>query len=349
MGAALSPAPTMTDFWPSVLSRLLEKQDISADESAEAMRLIVGGEATPAQVAAFAVALRAKGETPAEVEGLAGVLLQLAPAVEKPGPVIDTSGTGGDGSGTINVSTIAALVAAGAGAVVAKHAARAASSRCGSADLLEALGVKIVVAPDGVSRCMAECGIGFLFAPSFHPALAKAAEPRQEMGVRTVFDFLWPVTNPARPEAQLVGVPEERMQRVLAGVLADRGTRAFVVRGDDGVDEITTSGPTHLLEARGGVVMPRHLLPIEMGVPTARAADVAGGDPKQNADVARSVLSGEKGPHRDIVGVNAGAALVLAGISEDIPEGIERAFESIDSGKAGQVLSKWIEVSNRSA
>jgi len=339
----------VTDFWPTVLSRLLAKEDLSSDEAAQAMRLIVVSEATSAQVAAFVVALRAKGETPAEVGGMAEVLLELAPAVETPGPSIDTSGTGGDRSGTINVSTLAAIVAAGAGAVVAKHASRAASSRCGSADLLEALGVKIALAPDGVSRCLAECGIGFMFAPSFHPSMAKAAKPRQEMGVLTVFDFLWPVTNPARPEAQLVGVPEERMQRVLAGVLADRGTRAFVVRGDDGVDEITTSGPTHLLEARGGVVMPRHLLPIEMGVPTARAADVAGGDPKRNASIATAVLAGEKGPPRDIVAVNAGAALMLAGMSDDIPEGIERAFESIDSGKAGLVLSKWIEVSNRAA
>ena len=339
----------MTDFWPTVLSRLLATEDLSSDEAAHAMRLIVGGEATPAQVAAFVVALRAKGETPDEVGGMAEVLLELAPAVETPGPSIDTSGTGGDRSGTINVSTLAAIVAAGAGAVVAKHASRAASSRCGSADLLEALGVKIALAPDGVSRCLAECGIGFMFAPSFHPSMAKAAKPRQEMGVWTVFDFLWPVTNPARPEAQLVGVPEERMQRVLAGVLAGRGTRAFVVRGDDGVDEITISGPTHLLEARGGVVMPRHLLPIEMGVPTARAADVAGGVPKRNASIATALLSGEKGPPRDIVAVNAGAALVLAGISDDIPEGIERAFESIDSGKAAQVLSKWVEISNRAA
>jgi len=339
----------VTDFWPTVLSRLLATEDLSSDEAAQAMRLIVGGEATPAQVAAFVVALRAKGETPDEVGGMAEVLLELAPAVETPGPSIDTSGTGGDRSGTINVSTLAAIVAAGAGAVVAKHASRAASSRCGSADLLEALGVKIALAPDGVSRCLAECGIGFMFAPSFHPSMAKAAKPRQEMGVWTVFDFLWPVTNPARPEAQLVGVPEERMQRVLAGVLADRGTRAFVVRGDDGVDEITISGPTHLLEARGGVVMPRHLLPIEMGVPTARAADVAGGVPKRNASIATALLSGEKGPPRDIVAVNAGAALVLAGISDDIPEGIERAFESIDSGKAAQVLSKWVEISNRAA
>jgi anthranilate phosphoribosyltransferase len=339
----------VTDFWPTLLSRLLATEDLSSEEAAQAMRLIVGGEATPAQVAAFVVALRAKGETPAEVGGMAEVLLELAPAVETPGPSIDTSGTGGDRSGTINVSTLAAIVAAGSGAVVAKHASRAASSRCGSADLLEALGVKIALSPDGVSRCLAECGIGFMFAPSFHPSMAKAAKPRQEMGVLTVFDFLWPVTNPARPEAQLVGVPEERMQRVLAGVLADRGTRAFVVRGDDGVDEITISGPTHLLEARGGVVMARHLLPIEMGVPTARAADVAGGDAKRNASIATALLAGEKGPPRDIVAVNAGAALVLAGISDDIPEGIERAFESIDSGKAAQVLSKWVGVSNRAA
>src|SRR6266498_5567205 len=189
------------------------------------MRLIVGGDATPAQVAAFVVALRAKGETPAEVGGMAEVLLELAPAVETPGPSIDTSGTGGDRSGTINVSTLAAIVAAGAGAVVAKHASRAASSRCGSADLLEALGVKIALAPDGVSRCLGECGIGFMFAPVFHAAMAHAAGPRKEMGIPTVFNFLGPLTNPARPAAQVVGVSNPAMLPVLAGVLARRGTR----------------------------------------------------------------------------------------------------------------------------
>lgn len=311
------------------------------------MRHIVGGDATPAQLTAFTVALRAKGETPAEVRGLADVLLDLAPAVETPGPVIDTSGTGGDRSGTINVSTIAAIVAAGAGAVVAKHASRAASSQCGSADLLEALGVNISLTPQGVARCLADCGIGFMFAPSFHPAMAQTTEARRETGVPTVFDYLWPVTNPARPAAQLVGVPEERIQRALAGVFAERGTRAYVVRGEDDVDEITTSGPTYLLEARGGVVMPRHLLPIEMGVPAARPEDVAGADPNRNAAIAKAVLAGEKGPPRDIVAVNAAAALSLAGLAEDIPEGLERALESIDSGNAAQVLSKWVEVSNR--
>ena len=339
----------MSEFWPATLARLLAHEDLSQAEASEAMRRCVEGGATPAQVAAFAVALRAKGETPDEVEGLAAVLLELAPRVETPGPVIDTSGTGGDGSGMVNVSTLAAIVAAGAGVVVAKHASRAVSSRCGSADLLEALGVKVSLSPDGVARCLAECGIGFMLAPLFHPAMDKVAEPRREMGVGTAFDALTPVTNPARPAAQLVGVPAEHMQRVIAGVLAGRGTKGFVVRGDDDVDEITTTGPTHLLEARGGVVMSRHLLPIEMGVPSARAEQLAGGGISQNAQVARAVLSGEKGAHRDIVAVNAGAALTVAGLAEDIPEGIERAFESIDSGKAAKVLSKWVEVSNRSA
>src|SRR3989442_1763503 len=248
------------------------------------MRGVMTGEAPPAQVAAFVVALRAKGETAAEVAGLAGVMLELAPAVETPGPVVDTCGTGGDRAGTINVSTIAAIVAAGAGAVVAKHGNRAASSRCGSADLLEALGVAVSLPPDGVARCLAECGIGFMFAPVFHAAMAHAAGPRREMGVPTVFNFLGPLTNPARPAAQVVGVADARMQPVLAGVLQERGTRAYVVRGDDGIDEITTTGPSRVLETGGADVRPFDLDPSGLGLPAAAPADLAGGDAERNAD-----------------------------------------------------------------
>jgi anthranilate phosphoribosyltransferase len=339
----------VSDFWPPVLSHLLAREDLTADEAADAMGRIMAGEATPVQVAAFAVALRAKGETPDEVAGLARAMLALAPHVETPGPVVDTCGTGGDRAGTINVSTIAAVVVAGAGAVVAKHGNRAASSRCGSADLLEELGVNVALDPDGVSRCLRECGIGFMFAPVFHPAMAHAAVPRREMGVPTFFNFLGPLTNPARPSAQVVGVADPRMLPVVAGVLASRGTRAYVVRGGDGLDELTTTGPSRVLETRGGELHEHTLDPAALGLRPARPEDLAGGDAVANADVARSVLGGTPGPARDIVLLNAAAALTVAGTAGDPAEGLALAAASIDDGRAGAVLERWIAVSNAPA
>jgi anthranilate phosphoribosyltransferase len=339
----------VTDFWPGILSRLIAREDLGAEQATDAMRRIMSGEATPAQVAAFVVALRAKGETAAEVGGLAAAMLELAPRVEGPGPAVDTCGTGGDRAGTINVSTMAALVAAGAGAVVAKHGNRAASSRCGSADLLEALGVKVALPPDGVSRCLHECGIGFMFAPVFHSAMAHAAGPRKEMGIPTVFNFLGPLTNPARPAAQVVGVSNPAMLPVLAGVLADRGTRAYVFRGSDGLDELTTTGTSTVWETGTGAEQREFECdPATLGLPTASAGDLAGGDPVHNADVARRVLSGDRGPARDIVLLNSAAALTVAGLSATLEEGLSRGAESIDSGKARGVLTRWIEASNRS-
>jgi anthranilate phosphoribosyltransferase len=338
----------MTAVWPKVLGQLLGREDLSADEASEAMRGILNGEATPAQVAAFAVALRAKGETAQELSGLARTMLELAPRVETPGPVADTSGSGGDRSRTINVSTIAAIVSAGGGVMVAKQGNRARSSRCGSADLLEALGVKIDLGPEEVTRCLGECGIGFMFAPKFHPALSHAARPRKEMGVPTVFDFLAPLTNPARPAAQLVGVSDQRMLPAVAGVLAERRIKGYVVRGTDGLDEITTTGPTEIYEVNAGTYLQYHVLPIEIGIPVAKREDLAGGDPDTNAGVARAVLTGEKSPARDIVCVNAAAVFSAAGLADDIQEGIQRATESIDSGRAAKVLDRWVEVSNRS-
>jgi anthranilate phosphoribosyltransferase len=337
----------MSEFWPDTLSRLLAGEDLPAAGAADAMRRIMSGEATPAQVAAFVVALRAKGETAAEVGGLAEVMLELAPPVETPGPVVDTCGTGGDRAGTINVSTIAAIVVAGAGAVVAKHGNRAASSRCGSADLLEALGVKVALQPPAVSRCLAEAGIAFMFAPVFHSAMAHAAGPRKEMGIPTVFNFLGPLTNPARPAAQVVGVADARMQPVMAGVLAGRGTRAYVVRGGDGIDEITTTGPTNVYETGGGRDRKFSLDPSVLGLPSASREDLLGGDAARNADVARAVLRGEQGRARDIVLLNAAAALTVAGLTADLPEGLSSAAESADSGKAGLVLTRWVEASNK--
>jgi anthranilate phosphoribosyltransferase len=337
------------EFWPRVLLSLLAGQDLERSDAAQAMRRVMTGEATPAQVAAFVVALRAKGETPAEVAGLASVMLELAPRVEAPGPVVDTCGTGGDRAGTINVSTIAAIVAAGAGAVVAKHGNRAASSRCGSADLLEALGVNVALQPDGVARCLAQVGIGFMFAPVFHAAMAHAAGPRREMGIPTVFNFLGPLTNPARPAAQVVGVSDPRMQPVLAGVLAERGTRAYVVRGSDGIDEITTTGPSHVHETGGqeGAVREFDLDPASLGLAAATKEDLAGGDAAHNAEIARSILGGAAGPGRDIAVLNAAAALTVAGVATDLTEGMARAAESIDSGAGTKILQRWVEVSNR--
>jgi anthranilate phosphoribosyltransferase len=337
----------MTSFWAPILGRLLAGEELSVDEAAETMRRIMSDEASPAELAAFAVALRAKGEGAKELAGLAAAMLDRAPVVETPGPVVDSSGIGGDGIGTVNVSTLAAIVAAGAGAVVAKQGGRAVSSRCGSADLLEGLGVDITLGAAGVSRCLAECGIGFMFTPAFHPGLAHAREPLEPLGIATVFDVLGPLANPARPRAQVVGVPEQRMEWAIAGVLADRDSHAYVVRGEDGLDEISTTGPTHLLEVAGKVILERHLLPIEIGVPTASLDDLKGGDVEKNFDLAKDVLDGVRGPARDIVAINAAAVLTVAGQTDEVPEGLERAYESIDSGAAARTLSRWIETSNR--
>jgi anthranilate phosphoribosyltransferase len=337
----------MTSFWAPILGRLLAGEELSSDEAAEAMHRIMSEEASPAELAAFAVALRAKGEGPAELAGLAAAMLDRAPAVDAPGPVVDTSGTGGDHIGTVNVSTLAAIVAAGAGAVVAKQGQRAVSSLCGSADLLEGLGVNVSLGPAGVSRCIAECGIGFMFTPVFHPGLAHARDPLAELGVTTVFDVLGPLANPARPAGQVLGVAEARMESAIAACLADRGIHAYVVRGEDGLDEISTTGPTHLLEVAGKVILERHLLPIEIGVPTTSLEDLKGGDVEKNVDLAKDVLDGVRGPARDIVAVNAGAVLAVSSQTDDLPEGLERAYESIDSGAAARTLSKWIEASNR--
>jgi anthranilate phosphoribosyltransferase len=334
-------------FWPTILGRLLAQENLSADEAAEAMRAIVGGKATPAQVAAFAVALRAKGETADEVSGLARTMLELAPAVETPGPVVDTSGSGGDRAGTFNVSTVAAIVVAGGGAMVAKHVTRAKSSRCGSAEVLEELGVKVALDADAVTRCLAACGIASLFAPLFHPVLSHASQPRKEMGVPTVFDFLGTVTNPARPAVQVAGLSDQGMLQVIAGVLAERRVKGYVARGTDGIDEITTTGPTEVYEVNAGTYLQYYVLPIEIGIAVAKPEDLAGGDGKTNARIARAVLAGEKGAARDIVCVNAAAAFSAAGLADDIQDGLARAAESIDSGNAAKVLDRWVETSNR--
>jgi anthranilate phosphoribosyltransferase len=339
----------MQDFWPSILSRLTAGQSLSAEESAQAMLAIMEGDATPAQVGGFLMALRTKGETAEEIAGLARTALDKAQPVATPGPVVDTCGTGGDRSGTFNISTISAIVVAGAGVVVAKHGNRAASSHCGSADLLEALGVAIDLKPAGVERCLREAGIGFMFAPVFHPAMANAAPIRRELRVPTVFNFLGPLTNPARPAAQVAGVSDPRMLPLLAQVLAERGTRAKVFRGEDGLDELTTTGLSTVYETRDGEVREGALDPSELGIARASHEDLKGGDAAENSEIARAVLGGETGPKRDVVLLNAAAALEVAGRAATLADGFAVAAASIDSGSSARVLERWVEVSTDAA
>ena len=336
-------------FWPSILSRLVLGESLSGQESARAMLAIMREEATPAQMAGFLMALRTKGETAPEIEGLARVALEMAQTVTTPEPVVDTCGTGGDRSGTFNISTVSAIVVAGAGVRVAKHGNRAASSHCGSADLLEALGVRIDLGPSGVETCLAEAGIGFMFAAVFHPAMAHAAGVRRELRVPTVFNFLGPLTNPARPHAQVVGVSDARMLPLLAEVLARRGTRARVFRGEDGLDELTTTGLSTVYETRDGEVREGTLDPAELGFARARPEDLSGGDADANAAIALRVLAGQQGAQRDVVLLNAAAALEVAGRVSTLAEGIAVAGESVDSGAAGAALDRWVEVSQRAA
>ena len=333
------------DLWPRTLQRLVSHESLSAQEAADAMRAIMSGDVTPGQVGGFLMALRTKGETVDELDGLARTVLEFANPVTAPAPVLDTCGTGGDRSGTFNISTLSAIVVAGAGVPVAKHGNRAASSHCGSADLLEALGVSIDLDADGVQRCLADAGIGFMFAPVFHPAFRHAGPVRGELGVPTSFNFLGPLTNPARPAAQVVGVSDERMLPLMAEVLARRGIRAKLFRGEDGLDELTTTGASVVLDVRDGEVVPSRLDPADHGIDRASPDDLRAGDPEESARVARAVLGGEPGPKRDVVLLNAGAALEVAGVAGDLERGIALAGAAIDEGKAAATLDRWVEVS----
>jgi anthranilate phosphoribosyltransferase len=334
------------DLWPRTLQRLASHQALSADEAADVMRAIMTGDVTPAQAGGFLMALRTKGETVDELDGLARTALEFANPVSPPAPVLDTCGTGGDRSGTFNISTLSAIVVAGAGVPVAKHGNRAASGLCGSADLLEELGVAIDLDAAGVERCLVEAGIGFMFAPVFHPAWGHAAPVRRELRVPTSFNFLGPLTNPARPAAQVVGVSDERMLPLMAEVLARRGTRAKLFRGEDGIDELTTTMPSRVLDVRSGEVTESRLDPADHGIARASREELHGGDPTESARVARGVLDGDHGAARDVVLLNAGAALEVAGAASALDEGIVLASSSIDEGKAGATLERWIAVSN---
>ena len=336
--------------WPEVLSALVSRHDLSGGQAAWAMGEILAGEATPAQIAGFAVALRAKGETVDEVEGLIEAMYAQATPLSVRGRVLDVVGTGGDRSMSVNISTMAAIVAAGAGAPVVKHGNRSASSKAGSADVLEALGVRLDLSADAVARVGEQAGITFCFAAAFHPALRHAAVPRRELGVATTFNFLGPLAHPARPEAQAIGCADPAMAPVMAGVFARRGVDAWVFRGDDGLDELTTTTTSRLWAVSGGAVTEHVVEPRDLGIERGTADGLRGRDAAYNADVVRRVVAGEAGEVRDAVLLNAGAALAVhaaepGAIEERLAAGVARAREAVDSGRAKATLERWIETS----
>ncbi len=332
--------------WPLLLSRLIEAGDLTEEDTGWVMEQVMTGAASPSQIAGFAVALRVKGETPAEVIGLARTMLGHARRVTLDRRCVDIVGTGGDQAHTVNISTMAALLTAAAGIPVAKHGARSASSKSGAADVLEALGVAIELSPEAVRTCVAELGIGFCFAPAFHPALRHTIVPRRDLGVPTVFNFLGPLTNPAQPEAGLVGCANARMAPVLAEVFAGRGHTALVVRGDDGLDELTTTTTSTVWVADGGAVRVEQVDPAALGIRPASAGDLRGGDAAANARVVRDLVAGKRGPVRDAVLLNAaGAVAAFHGLSGDLTADLRAALDTVgtavDSGAAAALLDRW--------
>ncbi len=351
---ATGSQPGTAQTWAGLLGQLLRQESLSSSDTAWAMREVMSGEATPAQVAGFVVALRAKGETPEEVAGFVETMLAEAAPVTVPGRVVDTCGTGGDRAHTVNISTMAALVVAGAGVPVVKHGNRAASSACGSADLLEELGVVVDLPPAAVAPCLEDAGIAFCFAPVFHPGMRHAAVPRRDLGVPTVFNILGPLTNPARPAAQAVGVSDARLAPVMAGVLAARGADALVFRGDDGLDELTTTSTSTVWVVAEGQVSSCTFDPASLGLPRAALEDLRGADAAFNAAVARSLLAGETGPVRDAVLLNAAAAIAAhdggAGdLVDRLASGLTRASDALADGRAAALLDRWITVSRELA
>jgi anthranilate phosphoribosyltransferase len=353
-----APSPIITE----ALRALVERRHLTRIEAAAAMEAIMSGAATNAQIAAFLTALRMKGETVEELVGFAQVMRQKAVRVRARSEelaaltgtdremLIDTCGTGGDAAGTFNVSTATAFVVAGAGLKVAKHGNRSVSSLCGSADVVETLGIHLELSPPKVARCIEEVGIGFLYAPLLHTAMKHVMAARREMGIRTVFNLLGPLTNPAGANAQVIGVYAAALTEPLARVLAELGTvRAFVVHGADGLDEISNTGESRIAEVREGVVRTFTVRPEDFGLPRASMADLQGGDREENARIIRAILDGEPGPKRDIVLMNAAAALVAGGCARDFKEGVALAARAIDSGAARAKLEALIAFSRRLA
>ncbi len=335
-------------MFTQLLEKLTRREDLTADESSCAMGEIMEGRATPAQVAGLLMGLAMKGERPAEIVGLARAMRDRAVPFDRgEDEVIDVCGTGGDRAGTFNISSIAAVVVAAAGVRVAKHGNRSVSSRCGSADMFEALGVKTAAPAAATERSLREARIAFLFAPSFHPSMRHAGPVRRELGLRTAFNLLGPLTNPARPRCQLVGVPRPELTELLARSLGLLGSsRAWVVHGADGLDEISTTGYTKVSECRDGAVNTFYLHPSDVGMAKAPRAALCGGDATENATIARGVLNGEAGPRRDIALLNAAAALLLAGRAADLRDGIRIAAAAIDDGRAAATLDAMVKASN---
>lgn len=333
--------------FPALIEKLRHRVDLTVAEAAGAMDAIMEGATPPSQIAGFLVALAMKGERPDEIVGLARTMRARATPLSRPfAPVFDTCGTGGDGAHTFNVSTVAALVLAACGVRVAKHGNRSASSRCGSADLFEQLGVNVAAPPAIVERCLDDVGIAFLFAQVFHPSMRHAAPTRKELGVRTAFNLLGPLTNPAGATRQLVGVPRPELTELVARSLAQLGAeRAWVVHGADGLDEISTTGYTKVSECRDGAVNTFYLHPADVGLPKAAPESLRGGDAADNAAIARSVLAGQPGAPRDITLLNAAASLLIAGGAATIPDGLAIAADAIDSGRAAAVLEKLVALS----
>ena len=328
------------------IEQLLQGTALNREQARTVMDQVMAGEATSAQIAGLLIALRARGETVEEMTGFVESMRAHATPLEVPPGSIDTCGTGGDRAGTFNISTAAALVAAGAGIPVAKHGNRAASSRCGSADVLEALGVDITLDADGVRRCIDVAGMGFCFAPTFHPAMRHAGPARRELAVRTVFNVLGPLANPGRVKKQALGVGAPSLAPLMIRVLADLGhERALVFYGEDGLDELTTTGASRVFQLRNGKIDDFELDPKDLGLGRARAEELKGGTPAENAALLRQVLNGDTGPRRDVVLLNAAAAILAAGRAEDWPQAMDVARESLDSGRAAQVLSRLIETS----
>jgi len=327
------------------IAKLVRRESLTEDEAAATFEEIMLGDATPVQIAGLLVALRMKGESTDEITGFARTARAMATPIQVDGDLLDTCGTGGDGLATFNISTLSAIVAAASGAKVAKHGNRAASSMCGSADVLEQLGVKIDLAPEGVARCIEEAGIGFLFAPVFHPSFRFAGVPRRELGMRTIFNVLGPLCNPAGARYQALGVADGTMAGKMADVLVRLGVeRAIVFHAGDGMDELSVSSPSHVIEI-DGARNEYELDPSELGLAKAPVDSMRGGGPEENARIARDVLDGEKGPRRDVVLLNAAAALRAAGLASTWKDGIATAAEAIDSGRAGEVLQRWAKIS----
>lgn len=348
--------------WADLTAALLRREDLSQDRAAWAMNQAMSGDATAVQLAGFLVALRAKGETPAEIGGLVGVMLDHAGPVSLParlGPVVDTCGTGGDRSNTVNISTMSAVVVAAAGAAVVKHGNRAASSAAGSADVLEALDVVVDLPPEAIVPCVEQAGIAFCFAPVFHPGMRHAAVARRELGLPTVFNILGPLANPARPAAQIVGCADIRLAPLMAQVLASRGTKALVVRGEDGLDELSTFAPSRVWDVTSGQVLEEIVDPVALGIEAPAAGALRGQDAAFNAAVARAVISGQRSPEwdpvRDAVLLGAAGALVafdaaaghlpVGSVTDRLRAALPRAVEAIDSGAAKRTLDRWVEVS----